>query len=241
MIHFIGEIINGHTLLEDGRTSEYKQFRCMCGNTFKPRIYDVIKGRSKSCGCRITQVLKTRNKVIANIPEYFEDVTKMAEYKSWQSMKTRCNNPKSPSYKNYGGRGISYAPEWESFIHFISDMGRHPDSVNKWSIERINNDGNYEPRNCKWIPLNNQNRNTRKNIVMTYGKTTAIKKAWQIYLGVSPSMMDDIINESKQNPEDAITVLHTKLQNHPQRFRLPAQLSLLLYLAREFPLSLMQY
>jgi hypothetical protein len=84
-----------------------------------------------------------------------------SEYNSWCSMKARCNNKNSNRYHNYGGRGITVCDSWmKSFITFYNDMGKKPDP--SYQIERINNDGNYEPLNCKWATPaeNSQNRST---------------------------------------------------------------------------------
>ena len=68
-------------------------------------------------------------------------------YESWHAMKQRCNNSNSPNYKDYGGRGITFCDRWKDFRNFYEDMGDRPDNQ---SLDRINNDGNYEPDNCEW-------------------------------------------------------------------------------------------
>jgi hypothetical protein len=82
-------------------------------------------------------------------------------YRTWIGMRTRCNNPNTPYYVNYGGRGIKVCPEWESFDAFLRDMGERPSSDH--SLHRIDNDGNYEPGNCKWAIETEQQRNKRNN------------------------------------------------------------------------------
>jgi hypothetical protein len=74
-------------------------------------------------------------------------------YKTWQAMIQRCTNPKCRSYKDYGERGITVAPEWMTFVRFLSDMGMRP--------HRIDNDGGYSKQNCRWQTVDGQNQNRR--------------------------------------------------------------------------------
>jgi hypothetical protein len=79
-------------------------------------------------------------------------------HSSWTAMKTRCNNPNIEGYKNYGGRGIKVCERWETFENFLTDMGERPIGM---SLDRINNDGNYEPGNCRWATRKQQSLNSR--------------------------------------------------------------------------------
>ena len=82
-----------------------------------------------------------------------------SEYRCWYHMKERCQNPKNQAFKNYGGRGIRVCEAWQKFENFYKDMGPKPGA--KYSIDRTNNDGNYEPGNCKWATWKEQNNNCR--------------------------------------------------------------------------------
>jgi hypothetical protein len=105
-----------------------------------------------------------------------------AEYSCWSNMKQRCKNPKSPEYKNYGARGIKVCDRWEIFDNFLEDMGKRPGS--EYSLERINGGKNYEPSNCKWATLKEQNNNTRRNVKLTHGGKTQTLTAWSEELGL---------------------------------------------------------
>lgn len=126
------------------------------------------------------------------------------EYSCWLQLRSRCSSKTNPRYQYYGGRGISVCKRWDSFSCFLSDMGIKPSA--ELSIDRIDNDGNYEPGNCRWATKLQQSRNTRMNINNTSGvcgvTRTKNRKKWQaqiklknkcIYLG---SFKD--LNEAKR-------------------------------------------
>lgn len=99
------------------------------------------------------------------------------EYMSWSRMKQRCYNPNHSNYHNYGGRGIRVCKRWrESFSAFYEDMGPKP--APDYQIDRINNDGNYEPGNCRWITPTENLRNTRRTN-LDHEKVNEIRKAYQ--------------------------------------------------------------
>lgn len=104
------------------------------------------------------------------------------EYRSWESMKARCRNPNYSNYKYYGGRGISYCKEWEVFQNFLDSMGKRPSKQH--SLERINNNGNYEPSNCKWASKCEQMLNRSNAIYLTLNGVTMPIREWASKLGI---------------------------------------------------------
>ena len=97
-----------------------------------------------------------------------------SEYRTWSAMKDRCNNNNDKGHRMYGGRGISVCKEWHDFRNFFKDMGKRPPGM---SLERINNDGNYEPDNCKWASLKEQaNNKTSNRLISFYGTTKTISE-----------------------------------------------------------------
>jgi len=155
-----GNKYNRLTALEfshKGKKVNYWKCMCDCGKTTTVHINALTSGGTKSCGCLKEQSVKEFIKRATKHGLY-----KIAEYKVWQGMKQRCNNTNHSSYKNYGGRGIKVCDRWNSFVNFINDMGEKP--AVDLSIDRIDNDGDYEPNNCRWADAITQNNNQRGRI-----------------------------------------------------------------------------
>jgi hypothetical protein len=107
-------------------------------------------------------------------------------YRAWSRMKNRCNNPKATQYPWYGARGIKVCEQWNrSFLAFLADMGEAP--TEKHTIERIENDGNYEPNNCEWVTQMEQSKNKRPRrdtVYLTYNGKTLSVTDWAKQLGI---------------------------------------------------------
>lgn len=110
------------------------------------------------------------------------------EYSAWSKMIRRCVDPKDAAFRNYGGRGIKVCKKWlNSFENFLADMGPRPSAEH--SIDRIDNDGNYEPGNCRWATRMQQNGNQRTNVQLTFDGLTMHMAAWAHHLGIKKSTL----------------------------------------------------
>lgn len=128
--------------------------KCECGTVKEFALSSIVHGRTKSCGCLAKEVTGNRART--------HGLSKSPEYAVWNRMWSRCTNPNVDRYPRYGGRGIKVCDRWSKFELFIEDMGPMP-SPNH-SIGRRDNDGNYEPSNCRWETEDEQsnNRSTSK-------------------------------------------------------------------------------
>lgn len=147
--------------------------KCECGN-FKSVSYTSLTfGRSRSCGCLAQE---TRLK---------HGHSKSRLYSVWTNMKTRCLNPNDDYYEGYGGRGIRVCNEWmqdfSSFYEWANKNGYEEDLT----IDRVNNDGHYEPNNCRWVKLDVQMNNKRNNVRITIDGETLTMAEWSKKTGIN--------------------------------------------------------
>lgn len=141
---------------------KYPKFlcKCDCGNMVEVRLDKMKINHSTSCGCYNKELTSKPHETPYNAKHGHTIGGKSSrEYNSWWGMRQRCNNSKSKFYKYYGGRGITVCDRWlNSFENFLKDMGNRPEGM---SLDRINNDGNYEPANCRWATQSDQLKNRR--------------------------------------------------------------------------------
>lgn len=142
--------------------------RCDCGNDVLVRQGNLRNGHTRSCGC-----LNDRTQSLIHGHE--RDKKPSRTLKSYRHAKSRCFSRSDPKYKTYGGRGITMCAEWVvSFSAFLKDMGECPEGM---TLDRINNDGDYEPGNCRWATHHEQSNNRSNNIIVEVnGETLSLKE-----------------------------------------------------------------
>lgn len=168
------------------------KLRCICGKTTVAVASQVRTGKTQSCG---------HLKSAGNRRTHGKHRTRI--HNIWCNMKARCDNPKHPSYHNYGGRGISYTPAWADFECFAQDVGEPENAL--LTLDRINNDGNYEPKNVRWASRSTQSRNTRQNVWVAIGDTTKCLYDWCEEYGISAAAVYSRMNRKHMDVVEAIT------------------------------------
>lgn len=149
---------------------------CSCGNTVIVTTNSLRSKKTQSCGCLRREL---GAKMLTTHGMYGSP-----EHRAWRHMKERCCNPNTKDFKNYGGRGITVCNEWrKSFMAFFNHVGKKPSP--KHSIDRINNDGNYEPSNVRWADRKTQNNNSRRNYLITIDGITKNIAQWAEARGIS--------------------------------------------------------
>jgi len=164
---------------------------CDCGRTVHVAGNRIRHPKwTLSCGCARPEAVKRHG--LWGTPTYY----------SWAQMLSRCRNQEAPEWPNYGGRGIKVCERWEKFENFLSDMGIRP---NGRSIDRINNNGNYEPGNCRWATRAEQNSNSRRNRLITHNGITKTMTQWSKDLSIPFGMIRGRLDRGWSG-SDALTI-----------------------------------
>lgn len=155
---------------------------CTCGTKKEVIGNNLTVGHTRSCGCLHRELSRERQTTHGESPSG----SNSSEFGVWISMLARCRNSNSKNFPRYGGRGIKVCGRWvESYENFLADMGRKPSPSH--SIDRIDNNGNYEPSNCRWASRNEQARNTSRNRILTHQGRSKCAAEWAEITGLSRS------------------------------------------------------
>jgi hypothetical protein len=176
--------------------------RCDCGTEKTYVCKDIISGKVVSCGCHAKEIATKHGDSNTNL------------YKTWSNMKRRCYNKNCHNYNNYGGRGITVCQEWLNDYAIFKEWALSRGYDRGLSIDRINNNGNYEPSNCRWATAKVQNSNKRyrpkggqnkKRLIWEINGTTKPASEWCNEYGVSMPMVRYRINKNGMTPQEALT------------------------------------
>lgn len=197
VIRRVGRNKHGHPLIE---------CRCDCGNLVQVELGSLRSGNTKSCGCYWREVVTRVNST--------HGMTNTSLYNTWRGMKERCLNQNSSNYKNYGGRGIKICPEWLDFENFkkwaLKNRYR-----NGLTIERIDNDGDYCPENCRWASRLEQGNNKRNNHMITYRGETKSVASWARKYGINYTTLQSRL-QSGWPIEKALTIKPGTIKTGPK-------------------------
>lgn len=213
----IGDKYGQLTIIERAENDNRNQTRvvckCDCGKVVTVRIIHLKSGMTKSCGCYL------RERVKQSSTKHGQSNSRL--YSVWNGMKDRCYNINNRQYKNYGGRGIKICEEWQDFEPFYKwaiSYGYNPEAVKgKCTIDRINNDGNYEPSNCRWVGMDIQQKNKRPTSKGMFEMDGVVKslKDWCKLYGTSPS----VVYGRTQRGWDKVKAITTPIAERYRRTR----------------------
>ena len=188
-------------------------YKCgFCGSDFKAYTYNVVKGKTKSCGCyqkkRASETNKTHGLIGARL------------YSIWTTMKNRVFNSNRKVYKDYGGRGISICDEWKNDFMSFYTWAMSNGYSDELSIDRIDNDENYTPENCKWTTQTIQNRNRRisKNNTSGYKGVSYYKKYNKYVAYIKVNNKKIFLGYYKTTEEGAIAYNNYIIENNLEGF-----------------------
>lgn len=150
---------------------------CDCGVEKNVEASRLLSGHIISCGCvgKQRRIDGTRRAITTH------GQSTSLQYIAWQLMHDRCENPTNENYPRYGGRGVHVCPRWRNYELFFEDMGVRPQGM---TLDRIDNDGNYEPRNCRWATRSEQGRNKSTNRRITAHGETHVLAEWAEIAGI---------------------------------------------------------
>lgn len=179
-----GRLVALHDVGGDASGARIWQCHCDCGLLTNARVSHLINARIRSCGCLSREESANRMHRLAFVHGDCAGGHVSPEYHTWRNMISRCYNPRTRRYDNYGGRGVTVCMRWRnSFANFLADVGRRPSPQH--SLDRIRTLGNYKPSNVRWATRSEQQRNRTCNHLLTVGRRTQTIAAWAEDTGIN--------------------------------------------------------
>lgn len=170
--------------------------QCICGASTLTSSLKLTRGYTRSCGCL--------QRDLASMRATTHGMSKSAEFNIWGHIKRRCFDQRTPQWDDYNGRGITMCEEWRhSFEAFFKNVGPRPTKAH--TIERINNNGNYEPGNVRWATRLEQNRNTRVTRFLTHNGVTKCLGEWAEELNLNSATLGQRIDRQHWSIAEAVT------------------------------------
>ena len=194
VIEYYGKAKDGHSIWV---------CKCDCGNTKNINARSLKTKNTISCGCFHTEIRKNKKGYKCNFYKHGKTNTRL--YNIWHSMKSRCCNIKDKNYKYYGGRDIKICNEWlKDFMNFYN-WAMENGYKDNLTIDRINNNGNYEPNNCRWVNIKIQSNNRRNNHYITYNGQTHTISEWSNITNIKADTIAKRLNTYNWTIEKTLT------------------------------------
>ena len=198
---FIGSVYERLTVVSalrkysSGTIRWFFHCRCSCGKEKDIYKSSIIGGLTRSCGCLLEETrIVTGSKATKTHGDASRQKGVAPEYDTYRSVLKRCYNPSQKHYKNYGGRGISVCQRWlDGYENFLADVGRKPGP--RYSLDRINNNGDYEPGNVHWATPKQQGRNRRTNRKVQHNGETLCISEWAEKTGIPKATVGRVLIE----------------------------------------------
>ena len=198
----------GHLIIESVETG-VALCLCDCGRKHTVQVSNLITGATRTCGnkeCEYARQVRSEGSCTHNLSG-----TRL--YHIWNGMRGRCYYQNHPSYVNYGGRGIAVCEEWKSDFMIFREWALTNGYEEHLTIDRINNDGNYEPNNCRWVTRSVQNSNQRKRrrldrprrVMWEMDGVTKSRKDWCLEYGVNETTAIYRVDVKGMSPAEALT------------------------------------
>lgn len=177
--------------------------KCDCGKEVIKTTTYIRRSPCPSCGCYKLEVRRTHPNHLIHGQSAKHNTTRI--YRIWANMKARCYTPSYTRFENWGGRGISVCDEWKNDFQAFYDWAMSNGYQDNLTIDRIDNDGDYHPNNCRWVSYKTQTRNSRTNRMITFNGETRCLNEWSEIVGIDRHTITVRLNQLNWSIERALT------------------------------------